>query len=110
MKCLTHLLSVAVAATVTVGCGGGEQPRNTAQPAIQSEAADTADTGGERESLVALKDLGANVALDEEGRAKIVRLSGPKVTDAELELVGARRTSAGSILRARKSPTPGWRI
>lgn len=107
MKRLTHVLSVVVAATVTVGCGGRDQPRTADQPASQSEAASTTDTAGEKESLLALKELGANVALDEEGRAKVVRLTGPKVTDAELEHVGALTNLRGLYLDGTKVTDAG---
>jgi len=107
MKCLTHLVLVVAAATVAVGCGGQDRPGNTDQPASQSEAANTSEPVDEKQSLLALKELGANVALDEEGRAKVVRLTGPEVTDAELKHVGALTNLRGLYLDGTKVTDAG---
>jgi hypothetical protein len=89
MKCFPYVPSVVVAAVITAGCGTHHPPESPAQPAAPIQAVETASTAGEKASLFALKDLGANVALEEEGRAKVVRLTGPEITDAELKHVGA---------------------
>lgn len=107
MKCLVHLLLTALAATATVGCGNQDQPRSADRPPPQSEPAVTTNAAGEKASLGALKKLDANIALDEEGRAKVVRLSGPNVTDAELEHVGALTNLRGLHLDGTKVTDAG---
>ena len=84
MRNVVCLGSILVAAILTGGCGSQDEPATPDPSAGVSEAGDVAR---EREAVDALKPLGANVALDEQGRAKVLRLTGPKVTDAEMEHV-----------------------
>jgi len=86
MKSCAHLLLIAAIAMFPAGCGDRRQAGRRSQPA---EGAEAVDGSAEREAVDTLKQLGANGALDERGRPKVVRLSGPKITDAELEHVEA---------------------
>ncbi|NQT17948.1 MAG: hypothetical protein HQ582_34670 [Planctomycetes bacterium] len=107
MKCFAHLLVMALAATATVGCGNQDQPKSADRPPPQSEPADTTNAADEKASLGVLKKLDANVALDEEGRAKVVRLVGPAVTDAELKHVAALTNLRGLHLDGTKVTDAG---
>jgi hypothetical protein len=84
MRNLSCLPLILVAAIVNGGCGSRDQPATPDPSAGVSEGDGVAR---EREAVEALKPLGANVALDEQGRAKVLRLTGPKITDAEMEQV-----------------------
>ncbi len=84
MKCSTYATLILTA--LALGCGSQDRAETGGQPAERSEAL---DRSREKEAIDALKQLGANVARDGQGRAKVLRLSGPKITDAELEHVAA---------------------
>jgi hypothetical protein len=105
MKHFAHRVFILVAIGFTAGCRE-DQPQEQAEPQPQAQleaqpqprpktadgtadAVEAQDRSGEREAIDALKQLGANVALDERGRAKVLRLTGPKITDAELKHVAA---------------------
>ena len=75
---------VLIGAVLAAGCGRDDLTAMNNEPARPPVAQEMA---GEKEAIDALKERGANVALDEQGRAKVLRLTGPKITDAEMEHV-----------------------
>lgn len=93
MRNLSCLALILVAPIVTGGCGSQDEP---ATPDPSAGLPEVVETAGEKEAIDALKELGANVALDEQGRAKVLRLTGPKITDAVLEHV-ARLTELRAL-------------
>ena len=88
--CLSLILMAAI---VSGGCGGRAEPAASGPSPGRSEGAEVAR---EKEAIEALKLLGANVALDEQGRAKVLRLTGRKITDDQLEYV-ARLTELRAL-------------
>ena len=86
MTRFTHGLLILATACLAAGCRPQGPPAGQPPPASPAHADELAR---EAEAIRALKELGANAALDEQGRAKVLRLSGPKITDAELAHVAA---------------------
>jgi hypothetical protein len=95
---------VLIGAVLAAGCGRQDPTAMKDEPAGRPDARKTA---GEKEAIDALKELGANVALDEEGRAKVLRLTGPEITDAELEHVAKLTELRDLYLEATKVTEAG---
>jgi hypothetical protein len=104
MRNVTLVWLVLAAAIVAGGCGSRNEPSTLDRSAARGQAAGAA---GERQAIDALKELGANVALDEQGRANVLRLTGPEITDAELEHVAKLTELRDLYLEATKVTEAG---
>jgi hypothetical protein len=93
MKRFAHPLVILVTLGFAAGCRQDrpqDQPEDQPQTVGQTaDSVEAQDRSREREAIDALKQLGANVAPDERGRARVLRLTGPSITDADLKHVAA---------------------
>jgi hypothetical protein len=86
MKRLARQVLIVAVGMCTAACGCQGRPEASH---LRPGPSESSQSSREREAIEALKALGANIAFDEQGRAKVLRLTGPNVTDAALEHVAA---------------------